>query len=132
MPGADAAAFSRLLAEAFMRRLPRGVVPLPDRLRAEIRSRLPEGSPPMENVAAALGVARWTLQRRLSDLGLTYAGSVQDVRRSLAESYLRLPHLSLSSIAQLLGYAELSPFSRACKRWFGTSPEQIRAAWARE
>ena len=132
MPGADAAAFSRLLAEAFMRRLPRGVVPLPDRLRAEIRSRLPEGSPPMENVASALGVARWTLQRRLSDLGLTYAGSVQDVRRSLAESYLRLPHLSLSSIAQLLGYAELSPFSRACKRWFGASPEQIRAAWARE
>jgi len=129
MPGADAATFSRLLADTFMRRLPHGVVPLPERLRAEIRSRLPEGSPPMEDVATALGVARWTLQRRLSDMGLTYAGAVQDVRRVLAESYLRFPHLSLSSIAQLLGYAELSPFSRACKRWFGASPEKIRAEW---
>ena len=129
MPGANAAAFSRLLAEVFIRRLPHGVVPLPERLRAEIRSRLPEGSPPMEEVATALGVARWTLQRRLSEMGLTYAGAVQDVRRVLAESYLRFPHLSLSSIAQLLGYAELSPFSRACKRWFGASPEKIRAEW---
>ena len=83
----------------------------------------------MEEVATALGVARWTLQRRLSEMGLTYAGEVQDVRRVLAESYLRFPHLSLSSIAQLLGYAELSPFSRACKRWFGASPERIRAEW---
>ncbi|MDR3505914.1 MAG: AraC family transcriptional regulator [Acidocella sp.] len=129
MPGADAASFARLTAEAFLRRLPRGRVPLSERVRAEIRSRLPEGSPPLEDVAEAMGLARWTLQRRLNDMGLTYAGAVQDVRRVLAESYLRFPHLSLSSIAQLLGYAELSPFSRACKRWFGASPERIRAEW---
>ncbi|HVE23603.1 MAG TPA: AraC family transcriptional regulator [Acidocella sp.] len=127
MPGADAAAFSRRLAEAFLRRSPHGVAPLPDRVRAEIRSRLPEGAPPIEDVAASLGVARWTLQRRLGETGLTYAGAVQEVRRCLAESYLRQPHLSISCIAQLLGYAELSPFSRACKRWFGASPEQMRA-----
>ncbi len=131
MPGADAATFSRLLAEAFLRRLPHGRVPLPERVRAEIRSRLPDGAPPMNDVAAALGVARWTLQRRLGELGLTYAEAVQEVRKSLARSYLAQPHLSVSSIGQLLGYAELSPFSRACKRWFGASPEQIRAAgWA--
>jgi AraC-like DNA-binding protein len=127
MPGADAATFSRLAAEAFLRRLPQGRVPLPERVRAEIRSRLPEGSPPMEDVADALGLARWTLQRRLGEMGLTYADSVQQVRKALAESYLHQPHLSISAIAQLLGYAELSPFSRACKRWFGVSPEQIRA-----
>jgi AraC-like DNA-binding protein len=127
MPGADAAVFSRRLAEAFLRRLPQGVAPLPERVRAEIRSRLPEGAPPIEDVAASLGVARWTLQRRLGEAGLTYAGAVQEVRRCLAESYLGQRHLSISCIAQLLGYAELSPFSRACKRWFGASPEQMRA-----
>ncbi len=126
-PGAEAARFARLAAEAFLRRFPLGRVPLAARVRAEIRSRLPEGAPPLEEVAEALGLARWTLQRRLNEMGLTYAGAVQDVRRSLAEAYLRWPHLSLSSIAQLLGYAELSPFSRACKRWFGASPEAIRA-----
>jgi AraC-like DNA-binding protein len=127
MPGADPATFSRLAAEAFLRRLPRGTVPLPERVRAEIRSRLPEGSPPMEEVAGALGIARWTLQRRLGEMGLSYAESVQEVRKALAGSYLAQPHLSISAIAQLLGYAELSPFSRACKRWFGASPEQIRS-----
>jgi AraC-like DNA-binding protein len=126
MPGADAGKFSRLMAEAFLRRLPQGRVPLPERVRAEIRSRLPEGSPPIEDVSNALGMARWTLQRRLGDMGLSYAESVQEVRRSLASSYLAQPHLSISAIAQLLGYAELSPFSRACKRWFGASPERLR------
>jgi AraC-like DNA-binding protein len=127
MPTADSARFAKLTAEAFMRRLPRGRVPLTDRVRAEIRSRLPEGAPPLEQVADAMGLARWTLQRRLGEQGLTYAGAVQEVRKCLAQSYLAQPHLSISGIAQMLGYAELSPFSRACKRWFGASPEQIRA-----
>ena len=126
MPGADAARFARLAAEAYRRRLPHGRVPLEARVRAEIRSRLPDGSPPILEVAEALGLARWTLQRRLNDMGLSYAEAVQDVRKTLAESYLRQPHLSISGIAQLLGYAELSPFSRACHRWFGASPERMR------
>ena len=126
MKGADAARFARLAAEAYRRRLPYGRVPLEARVRAEIRSRLPDGSPPILDVAEALGLARWTLQRRLNDMGLSYAEAVQDVRKTLAESYLRQPHLSISGIAQLLGYAELSPFSRACHRWFGASPERMR------
>ncbi|WP_427975975.1 AraC-like transcriptional regulator QhpR [Acidocella sp.] len=130
MPGADAARFARLAAEAYRRRLPKGRVPLEARVRAEIRSRLPDGSPPILEVADALGVARWTLQRRLNEMGLTYAEAVQDVRKALAASYLRQPHLSISGIAQLLGYAELSPFSRACRRWFGAPPEQIRAGFS--
>jgi AraC-like DNA-binding protein len=127
MPGFNAALYALLTSEAYAKRLPRGQVKLPDRVRAEIRSRLPDGAPPMEEVADALGIARWTLQRRLGALGVTYADSVQEVRRSLAKTYLDQHHLSISLIAQLLGYAELSPFSRACKRWFGASPEQLRA-----
>ncbi len=130
MPAANAARFSQLMAQAYLRRLPVGRVRLADRVRAEIRSRLPEGAPPMDDVAASLGMARWTLQRRLGEIGLTFADSVQEVRKSLAQAYLAQPHLSISAIAQLLGYAELSPFSRACKRWFGASPEQMRQSVA--
>lgn len=126
MPDADAKLFSRLLAETHMLRSPQNTVPLAERVRGEIRARLPDGYPPLENVADALGVARWTLQRRLAELGLSYSDAVQGVRQTLALSYLSLPHLSISTIGQLLGYAELSPFSRACRRWFGASPEQIR------
>jgi AraC-like DNA-binding protein len=128
MPGADARVFSRLMAEVSCRRLPWNKIPLIERMRAESRSRLADGYPAIEDVAEALGVARWTLQRRLAVSGLTYSDEVQEVRRVLALSYLGFPHLSISTIAQLLGYAELSPFSRACKRWFGVSPEQVRMA----
>ncbi|WP_051060401.1 MULTISPECIES: AraC-like transcriptional regulator QhpR [Acidocella] len=127
MPGADAGRFAALAAQVYQRRLPGKIVPLEARVRAEIRSRLPEGAPPVAEVAQALGLARWTLQRRLAENGLTYAQAVQDVRRALAASYLGQAHLPISGVAQLLGYAELSPFSRACKRWFGAAPERIRA-----
>jgi AraC-like DNA-binding protein len=126
MPGADGARFSRLLSEAHERSLAGGAVPLAERVRGEIRARLPEGYPPMEEVAEALGVARWTLQRRLDEQGLSYSDAVRQVRQALALRYLAAPYLSISSISALLGYAELSPFSRACRRWFGAPPEQIR------
>jgi AraC-like DNA-binding protein len=126
MPGADSARFSRLLAGASLCRRPRDTVPLAELVRGEIRARLPDGYPPIEDVADALGVARWTLQRRLGESGLSYSDAVCQVRQTLALNYLLLPHLSISAIGQLLGYAELSPFSRACRRWFGAPPEQIR------
>jgi AraC-like DNA-binding protein len=40
--------------------------------------------------------------------------------------YLRQRHLPLSEIAFLLGYSELSAFSRAVRRWSGTSPSALR------
>jgi AraC-like DNA-binding protein len=127
MPHADPARFARLLADIRTRPLKRVAVPLAARVQAEIRSRLPEGYPPVEDVADALGIARWTLQRRLAADGLTYSNAVCTVRRTLAQTYLAEPHLPISTISSLLGYAELSPFSRACRRWFGASPEHLRA-----
>ena len=52
---------------------------------------------------------------------------VEDVRRDLALSYLRQRHLPFSEIAMLLGYSELSAFSRAFRRWTGASPRTYRA-----
>ena len=47
-------------------------------------------------------------------------------RRDLAFMYLRQRQLPLSEIAFLLGYSELSAFSRAVRRWSGTSPRALR------
>ena len=49
------------------------------------------------------------------------------MRRELAFAYLRQRHLPLSEIAFLLGYSELSAFSRAVRRWTGESPKTINA-----
>jgi AraC-like DNA-binding protein len=40
--------------------------------------------------------------------------------------YLQQRQLPLTEIALLLGYSELSAFSRAFTRWTGTSPRQFR------
>ncbi len=70
----------------------------------------------------------WSLQRRLRQEGLSFSAMVDKVRSEMALSYLEQRQLSVTDMALLLGYSEVSAFSRACKRWFGTSPRQWRQA----
>ncbi|MDJ0860288.1 MAG: AraC family transcriptional regulator [Dinoroseobacter sp.] len=46
--------------------------------------------------------------------------------QTLAQSYLTDSALSLSEIAYLLGYAEVSSFNHAFKRWTGATPSKMR------
>lgn len=105
-----------------------GAAPFLERVRAEIRSRLADGYPHVEDVAEALDLARWTLQRRLADHGTSFSDAVEGVRRDLAALYVRQPHIPLSDVADLLGYSELSAFSRAFRRWFDAAPLNWREA----
>ena len=100
--------------------------PLTDRVRMAVRTRLPDGWPSLEAVSEDLRLSPAGIQRELARIGLTYKGLVQAVRRELALSYLRQRHLPLSEIAFLLGYSELSAFSRAMRRWTGRSPKSVR------
>jgi AraC-like DNA-binding protein len=45
----------------------------------------------------------------------------------LANRYLADAETSISQVAWLLGYQEVSAFSKAFKRWTGTSPREARA-----
>lgn len=100
--------------------------PLTDRVRMAVRTRLPDGWPSLEAISEDLRLPPAGIQRELARIGLTYKGLVQAVRRELALSYLRQRHLPLSEIAFLLGYSELSAFSRAMRRWTGRSPKLVR------
>ncbi|MFO1060328.1 MAG: AraC family transcriptional regulator [Dongiaceae bacterium] len=97
-----------------------------ERVRATIRMRLPSGYPPLEQVAAELRLPATAVQRELADQGLTYKDAVEAMRRGLAAHYLGQRHLPLTEIAFLLGYSELSAFSRAFTRWTGQSPRAYR------
>lgn len=88
---------------------------------------LPEGCPTLDEIAQALEMPVWTLQRRLSDHGVTYKELLEKIRKELAMTYLNQPHLPLTEIAFLLGYSELSAFSRAFHRWTGIAPRVYRA-----
>ena len=103
-----------------------GPASLVDRVRTTIRVKLPDGYPALEQVAEALRLPASAVQRELAQRGLAYKDLVEMTRRDLAYMYLRQRQLPLSEIAFLLGYSELSAFSRAVRRWAGTSPRVLR------
>lgn len=95
-------------------------------LRPVLVRNLREGHPTLSAAATALHCSARTLQRRLEAEGLSFQTAVDDVRRQLAEDYLRDPRLQLTEIAALLGYADQSAFTRAFRRWTGISPLRWR------
>ena len=128
MPGADIKQMDRLRRQLLhAAHGSAGEVPLIRRVQAEIRSRLVDGTPYIEDVADALDIRRWTLQRALADEGVSFSDMVEQVRHQLARLYVQQTHVPIADIAFLLGYSEISAFSRAFTRWFDRSPRQFRA-----
>ena len=87
---------------------------------------LPHGNARANEIARKLGVSRRTLARRLSSEGLTFAAVMKSLKRDLAKRHLADDTLSISEIAWLLGYQDVSAFTHAYKRWTGTSPRTSR------
>jgi len=56
----------------------------------------------------------------------SFLGILHDLRADLAREYLSDASLNLAEIACVLGYAEVSAFSFACKRFPGKTPSQAR------
>ncbi|MSP81716.1 MAG: AraC family transcriptional regulator [Alphaproteobacteria bacterium] len=102
-----------------------------DRIRATIRASLADGYPELAHIAGALHLAPSLIQRELAEHGLTYRAAVEEMRRTLAAMFLEQRALPLTEIAFLLGYSELSAFSRAFTRWTGTCPREHRRAKVR-
>ena len=99
---------------------------LTDKIRNLIRIKLADGYPSLESIAESLYMSTSAIQRNLAWEGLSYTELVEEVRKALAEMYFKQRNLSLSEIAYLLGYSELSAFSRAFRRWTGHSPREYR------
>ena len=87
---------------------------------------LSEGAPSMVSVADTLGMSKRTLQRRLSEAGVVFADLVDKTRRVIGTDYVKYSDYNLTDVALILGYSELSAFSRAFRRWTGRNPQQVR------
>ena len=87
---------------------------------------LPHGKAQASTVARKLGVSRRTLARRLASEKLTFARVVQRLKSDLAKRHLADESLSISEIAWLLGYQDVSAFTHAFKRWTGKAPRAVR------
>jgi AraC-like DNA-binding protein len=102
-----------------------------DRIGTAIRMRLPNGAPTLDQIASELRVSAASVQRSLAEQGLTYKDAVETMRRNLAKMYLEQRQLPLTEVALLLGYSELSAFTRAFTRWSGVSPRAYRQSLVR-
>jgi AraC-like DNA-binding protein len=88
---------------------------------------LPHGKVRASQIAATLGLSQRTSARRLASEGLTFSEVLESLRGDLARQYLSDPELSISRIAWLLGYQEVSAFTHAFKRWSGKTPREARS-----
>jgi AraC-like DNA-binding protein len=87
---------------------------------------LPHGKARAGEIARRLGVSRRTFTRRLSLEGLTFSEVLERLRSDLAGRYPADGDLSISQIAWLLGYQEVSALTHAFKRWTGKTPREAR------
>ena len=97
-----------------------------EQVKDTLRRSLAGKRPTLSDVARELGMSARTLQRRLTDAGLTFQQIVEDSRRELARHYLKQSAVELNEAAFLLGFEDANSFFRAFQVWEGISPGEWR------
>jgi AraC-like DNA-binding protein len=100
----------------------------PERVRTVVRAALMTGQANSDQVAALFGMHSRTLNRHLDAFGIGFQQLVDESRFEIARQMLENSALELGVIADLLDYAAPSVFTRAFRRWSGTTPAKWRAA----
>lgn len=97
-----------------------------EQVKGTLKRLLAGERPAIEHVARELRLSKRTLQRRLTEDGITFQELMEEARRELAQHYLLHSSLELNETAYLLGYEDANSFFRAFHEWEGTSPGQWR------
>jgi len=97
-----------------------------EQVKRSLKRSLAGKRPTLQDIAREIGMSARTLQRRLTDAGITFQQVVEDTRRELAQHYLQHSAVELNEAAYLLGYEDSKSFFRAFQIWEGTSPGEWR------
>lgn len=97
-----------------------------DRVAELIYRLLATGHCNLAVIAEQLAMHPRSLQRALSASDTSYELLLDDIRRDKARQYIVQTTMRFSQVFGLLGYTDQSTFNRACRRWFGSTPKQIR------
>jgi len=100
-------------------------VPLHDRVHEVIMSNI-SAPPSLERLAKILGMTPRRLRALLNKEHTSYQTIIRDCRTEYARAQLKNPSVSLSQIADRLGYSDLTAFSHSFNRWTGKSPSALR------
>jgi len=97
-----------------------------ERVRGALLEAIPAGEVSMQSVSRKLAVSVRTLQRRLQDEGTSFQQTLDTLRQSLAQHYLRNTEMSSAEISFLLGFEDSNSFARAFQSWTGKTPQTVR------
>ena len=100
-------------------------------VEALIERQLAAGGCNIALVASQMGLHKRTLQRRLEAQGLHFEDIIDRLRYARANELLPHEAIPLTQVGELLGYSEQSSFNRACRRWFGRTPQAVRLQFQR-
>jgi AraC-like DNA-binding protein len=95
--------------------------------KAAIIDALAEGQVTEQMIADALHTTPRNLHRRLGQHDTSFSQLLTETRQELARQYITDRSKTLTEISYLLGFSEVSSFSRAYKRWTGIPPSEARA-----
>ncbi|KAA6176475.1 AraC family transcriptional regulator [Pseudomonas marginalis] len=97
------------------------------RIKHDLRQRPAQHWPETESLAHDLCMSASTLRRRLAEEGQTYQGLKDSVRKELAVVWLAEADISFAEIASRLGFADVSSFYKAFRKWSGSNPGHYRS-----
>lgn len=84
-----------------------------------------------EAVAHALALSVRTLQRSLGEEGTSFRRIREEVLHRIGAQLLRESPIAVAEIASRLGFANVTAFGKAFRRWSGATPSAYRSAAAR-
>ncbi|HMK73133.1 MAG TPA: AraC family transcriptional regulator, partial [Myxococcaceae bacterium] len=97
------------------------------RVEHSVLAALPSGAPAMPAIAAQLDMSERQLRRELESAGVRFRGILERLRRERAAQLLGETGSTVDQTALVLGFSDVSAFSRAFKRWYAVPPTAYRA-----
>lgn len=82
--------------------------------------------PSFEDLTGLLNMSARTLRRRLEKEGMSYQRIKDNARRDAAITMLSRDRMTVSEVAELVGFSDPSAFHRSFKKWTGQSPGSYR------
>jgi len=96
------------------------------RIRVLLGDDFREDMPGFEEITGRLNMSARTLRRRLEKEGTSYQRIKDNARRDLAITLLTRERMTVSDVAERVGFSDPSAFHRSFKKWTGLSPGEYR------
>jgi len=97
-----------------------------NRVRTMIVEELSSSAITKQRVADKLCMSPRSLQMKLAAKDTSFQEILDTTRESLALGYMEQSTISITEAAYLLGFSDVSNFTRAFKRWTGKAPREFR------